>query len=55
MMDAKDSKVSCEADEQQKKNYKKPEFRTYGDIRAITRGGANSVNSDSGKNLMSPG
>lgn len=54
-MDAKDNKVSCESDEQQKKkNYKKPEFRTYGDIRAITRGGANSPNSDSGKNLMSP-
>ena len=56
MMDAQDSKVSCKAEEeQQKKSYKKPEFRTYGDIRAVTKGGAVSALSDSGMNLMSPG
>ncbi len=54
-MKGEDSKVSCNAEQQEeKKTYKKPEFRVYGDIRTVTKGGAASTNSDSGKNLMSP-
>lgn len=54
-MNGKDGKVSCDADEkEQKKAYKKPEFRIYGDIRAVTKGGATSTVSDSGQNSMSP-
>ena len=54
-MKGEDSKVSCnEVKTQAKKDYKKPEFKVYGDIRTVTKGGANSTNSDSGMNLMSP-
>ncbi len=37
-----------------KKEYVPPKFTSYGDIRAITHGGATSTKSDSGKNNMSP-
>ncbi len=36
-----------------KKEYGPPKFTSYGDIRAITQGGAISTISDSGANMMS--
>jgi hypothetical protein len=47
-------KESSEKDQRTKKEYRKPELVSYGDVRTVTKGGDMSLNSDSGMNLMSP-
>ena len=53
-MELEQENLPLEKDQQVKKEYRKPELVSYGDIRTLTRGGAMSLNSDSGMNLMSP-
>jgi len=53
-MDLEQENLAIEKDQQVKKEYRKPELVSYGDIRTLTRGGDMSLNSDSGMNLMSP-
>jgi len=53
-MELEQEKLVSEKEQPVKKEYRKPELVAYGDIRTLTRGGAMSINSDSGKNLMSP-
>jgi len=53
-MELEQENLVSEKEQQDKKEYRKPELVAYGDIRTLTRGGAMSLNSDSGMNLMSP-
>ncbi|HKO96941.1 MAG TPA: hypothetical protein VJU86_08115 [Pyrinomonadaceae bacterium] len=52
-MKQKVNEKSPETDKSEKKQYSRPELKTYGDIRSITRGGTDALTSDSGANMMS--
>jgi len=53
-MDFVQEKPVLEKEQPDRKEYRKPELVSYGDIRTVTQGGAVSSNSDSGMNNMSP-
>ena len=46
--------IPTENSKTKKKDYRRPELKTYGDIRAVTQGGGPSPIGDSGMNGMSP-
>jgi len=53
-MELEQESLALEKEQGTRKEYRKPELISDGDVRTVTQGGAMSLNSDSGKNLMSP-
>ncbi|HKE57225.1 MAG TPA: lasso RiPP family leader peptide-containing protein [Pyrinomonadaceae bacterium] len=53
-MELEQESLASEEEPGKRKEYRKPELVSYGDVRTVTQGGAMSLNSDSGMNLMSP-